>query len=76
MGNYELAEALTRESHPDVEEADAEDSDGGADASEDAASDKKDATKEIEESTQELMDELEFDWMPGEDSELKERKDS
>src|SRR5699024_343840 len=41
VGNYELAEALTRESHPDVEEADAEDSDGGADASEDAASDKK-----------------------------------
>lgn len=76
VGNYELAAALTRDSHQNVGEDHSEDSAGGSDASEDAASDKKGSTTEIEESTQELMDELEVDWEPGEDSDLKESKDS
>lgn len=81
VGNYELAEALTRESQPDVEEDDSEDSadDDAAEASEaseSSADDKKGSTTEVENSTQELMDELEVDWESGEDSDLKESKDS
>ena len=81
VGNYELAEALTREYHSDSEDPDEE---GSAEEntaetgelSEESSSDEKEATTEIEESTQELMDELEVDWEPGEDSGLKESKDS
>lgn len=81
VGNYELAEALTREFQSESEDLEDEDSaeDDAAEASgasESSADDKKDSTTEIENSTQELMDELEVDWEPGEDSELKESKDS
>lgn len=81
VGNYELAEALTREYHSDSEDLDEEDSADEnpaetGEASEDSSSDAKEATTEIEESTQELMDELEVDWEPGEDSELRESKGS
>ena len=76
VGNYELAEALTSESHSESEDDSEEQSDSATEGAEDSASDKKGSTTEVENSTQELMDELEVDWEPGEDSDLKESKDS